>query len=108
MATIKIELGKPKADKSRRVYIIISQGKTRKRISTEINIAPDEITSSGKIKGKKKVILGDMVSRCEDIILNNDIETLGVQLTAQQIYNKIIHTSDDIEFFSFASSLTLP
>ena len=57
MATIAIELGKLSSKKTREVYLLVRQGKTRRRVKTGVKLLETEISpKTGKIKSVEKAM----------------------------------------------------
>lgn len=65
MATIAIELGKLSSKKTREVYLLVRQGKTRRRVKTGVKLLETEISpKTGKIKSVEKAMAVEKL-KCE-------------------------------------------
>jgi integrase len=102
MATIGYELGKPKADNTRRVYIILSHKGKRKRISTNIIIDKKSISKTGKITSThiQRIIDNRLVEIRNKLC---ELELENIEGDIEWYYNKITKKNDNIDFFTFAN-----
>lgn len=109
MATLKIELGKPKQNGNRKVMIVISQHGARKRIPTSIEVEPVEVvkTKNGAFKIKsprKQHILDDAIKAYKDKIYELETEMTGEYIGIDDIFNHLTgqRNLNGIDFFAFA------
>ena len=104
MATITIEIGKKGKKKERAVSFLVCQGKTKKRIPTEIAVTDSELTSNGKrIKEPKKAkLISSMLQILQDKLYSLSLELSGKDVDAEYIVRRITATGSDLDFFSFA------
>ena len=105
MATLKVELGNPAKDGSRKLYIILSHACTRKRIPTTISVEGKEISpKTGKIiSPRKQHLIDDLVTEYKNRIYALDLELTGARVDADYIYKRITakQTKQEYDFFDF-------
>ena len=107
MATIAIELGKLSSKKTREVYLLVRQGKTRRRVRTGVKLLETEISpKTGKIKSVEKAMAVEKL-KCElqesmDALKKGTLTT--VKADANTIAAKITRKKqeNDLDFFAFA------
>lgn len=107
MATIAIELGKLSSQKTREVYLLVRQGKTRRRVKTGVKLLETEISpKTGKIKSVEKAMAVEKL-KCElqesmDALKKGTLTT--VKADANTIAAKITRKKqeNDLDFFAFA------
>ena len=107
MATIAIELGKLSSKKTREVYLLVRQGKTRRRVKTGVKLLETEISpKTGKIKSIEKAMAVEKL-KCElqesmDALKKGTLTT--VKADANTIAAKITRKKqeNDLDFFAFA------
>lgn len=104
MATITIEIGKKGKNKLRSVCILVSHGKSRRRLPTEISVSDSELSANGKrIKNAFKAkLVEDIKRKLEDRLMELSIELLGQDVDADYIAERLIAKDKDIDFFVFA------
>lgn len=106
MATLKVELGNPAKDGSRKLYIILSHACTRKRIPTTISVEGKEVSAkSGRIiSPQKQHLIDDLVTEYKNRIYQLDLELTGARVDADYIYQRITSKKpkkDEYDFFQF-------
>ena len=105
MATLKVELGNPAKDGSRKLYIILSHACTRKRIPTTISVEGKEISpKTGRIiSPRKQHLIDDLVTEYKNRIYQLDLELTGARVDADYIYRRITtkQTKKEYDFFDF-------
>ncbi len=104
MATITIEIGRKGKKGERPVTFLICQGKTKKRIPTEIFVGDSELTSNGKkIKNPNKAqIVEKMRRKLQDRLFDISIDLMGQDVDAAYIAERLTARRGDIDFFRFA------
>lgn len=104
MATITIEIGKKGKKKERSVSFLVSHGKTKKRIPTEVFVTDSEISSNGKkIKNPIKAkLIEEMRRKLEDKLFSLSLEIAGGDMDAASIVEHLTAHQGDIDFFAFA------
>ncbi len=103
MATLGYELGKQKADGSRKVAIILSHKGKRKRIATNITVEKEFITKKGNITSNKiKRTVDAKLSELKDRLYELETELIDNDADVEWIYNKIARKNTNIDFFDFA------
>ncbi|MDR0700723.1 MAG: transposase, partial [Tannerella sp.] len=66
-----------KEDKTRNVFIRVIHNRKKREIATQIYLAPDNLTKSGKIKNQVYIdLLNDIIKRCRQKV-NEQAERLG-------------------------------
>ena len=106
MATLKVELGNPAKDGSRKLYIILSHACTRKRIPTTISVEAKEVSpKTGKIiSTHKQHLIDDLVTEYKNRIYQLDLELTGAKVDANYIYQRITTAKPkdgECDFFAF-------
>ena len=106
MATLKVELGNPAKDGSRKLYIILSHACTRKRIPTTISVEGKEVSAkTGRIiSSQKQHLIDDLVTEYKNRIYQLDLELTGARVDADYIYQRITSVKpkkDEYDFFQF-------
>jgi len=106
MATLKVELGNPAKDGSRKLYIILSHACTRKRIPTTISVEAKEVSpKTGRIISTyKQHLIDDLVTEYKNRIYQLDLELTGARVDADYIYQRITSAkpkNDEYDFFQF-------
>ena len=106
MATIAIEFGKLTSKKTREVYLLVRQGKSRRRVKTGVKLAESEYSEkTGKIKSVSKAraiekLKGELEENLEAVEQN--VKSVGPSdgeyVTKQIIKKQEVKTMD---FFSF-------
>ena len=104
MATITVEIGKKGKKKERSISFLVCQGKTKKRIPTEIFVTDSEITSNGKrVKEPTKAKLIEQMRRnLQDRLFALSIELAGQDVDASYIVERLTLHRGNIDFFVFA------
>ena len=102
MATITYELGKPKRDKTRKVYMILSHKGTRKRIPMNITIKECDLSRNGNIKSND--IQRDIDAKIN--ILKNKLYDLEKNIVdknvdAEWLYSNLNDKSKTLDFFEY-------
>lgn len=106
MATIAIELGKVSSKKTREVYLLVRQGKSRRRVKTGVKLAESEYSKeTGRIKSPAKARIveklrnefEDNLEAVEQASVNAET-TDGDFITSQIIKKQEVKTLD---FFTF-------
>ncbi len=107
MATIAIEFGRMTSKKTREVYLLVRQGKTRKRVKTGVKLTEQEFTP--KTKKIKSIEKARTVEKLKQELTNNmnaiELGTLSKTRTdANTLAKKITRKQEkkDLEFFSYA------
>ena len=107
MATISIEFGKESSQKTREVYLLVRQGKTRQRVKTGVRLNEQEY--SPKTKKIKSIEKARIVEKLRlDLIDNMSNLTAGAMAgdpdDAHTITKKIIKKQEkkELEFFAYA------
>ncbi len=101
MATIGYEMGKPKADGSRRVYIMLSHQGRRKRISTNIIIDKRNISRTGRVTSTNiQRIIDNKIVEIRNRLCELELE--NTEGSVEWYYNKIIRKKESVDFFTFA------
>ena len=107
MATISIEFGKESSQKTREVYLLVRQGKTRQRVKTGVRLNEQEY--SPKTKKIKSIDKARIVEKLRlDLIDNMSNLTAGAMAgdpdDAHTITKKIIKKQEkkELEFFAYA------
>jgi hypothetical protein len=111
MATIKYELGKPKKDGSRAVFVLVTHRSARKRIPTGIDVSAEETSTSRKtkevrIKSPSKLHkIEDLIKRYEDRLFDLNLGLTGQQVDVEYIVSHITSKrKSELDFFEFADS----
>ena len=104
MATITLEIGKKGKKKERSVSFLICQGKTKKRIPTEISVTDAELTSNQKkIKNIEKARIVEELRRAyQDRLYSLSLEIAGSNMDAAAIAARLMSKGGDVDFFKFA------
>lgn len=104
MATITIEIGRKGKKKERPVSFLICQGKTKKRIPTEVSVTDSELSSNGKrIKEPTKAMYIEKMRRTlEDRLMQLSLELVGRDVDASFIVERLTAHSGEVDFFTFA------
>ena len=104
MATLKSEIGKPKKDGQRKVNIIVCHAGGRKRIPTNIYLAPEDLTRTGNICNKKKKhLIDDLIDTYRDRIYEAETEMTGIKMDVDKLVSMIVgQKKGDIDFFRFS------
>ena len=104
MATITLEIGKKGKKKERSVSFLICQGKTKKRIPTEISVTDAELTSNQKkIKNIEKARIVEELRRTyQDRLYSLSLEIAGSNMDAAAIAARLMSKGGDVDFFKFA------
>ena len=101
--TVNYEIGKPRADKKRRITLLLCIGKTKKRIKTDILVSSSDLTRKGKVRNDcpayKRIY--DKVRKVEKEYTNLDTFLTGEHLSASQAVERMRHT-DIPTFFTYA------
>ena len=107
MATISIEFGKESSQKTREVYLLVRQGKTRQRVKTGVRLNEQEY--SPKTKKIKSIEKARIVEKLRlDLIDNMSNLAAGAMAgdpdDAHTITKKIIKKQEkkELEFFAYA------
>ena len=107
MATISIEFGKESSQKTREVYLLVRQGKTRQRVKTGVRLNEQEY--SPKTKKIKSIEKARIVEKLRlDLIDNMSNLAPGAMAgdpdDAHTITKKIIKKQEkkELEFFAYA------
>ena len=104
MATLSIEIGKPRKDGLRKVNILLCHASGRKRIPTNVFLGPGDITRSGNIGNKrKKHILDDIIDTYRNRIYEAEQNYTGLKMSVDELARIIVTIEKtDLDFFSFA------
>lgn len=104
MATITLEIGKKGKKKERSVSFLICQGKTKKRIPTEITVTDADLTSNQKkIKNIEKARIVEELRRTyQDRLYSLSLEITGSGMDATAIASRLMSKGEDVDFFKFA------
>ena len=106
MATITVEIGRRGKKKERPVAFLVSHGKTKKRIPTEVFVIDSEVSSNGKkIKNPNKAkLIEEMRRKLEDKLFSLSLEIVGGDMDAAAIVERLTAHQGDIDFFAFAEN----
>lgn len=106
MATITVEIGKKGKKKERAISFLICQGKTKKRIPTQIFVTDSELTSNGKkVKEPTKAKLIEQMRRqLQDKLFALSLDLVGQEVDASYIVERLTVHRGDIDFFEFAEN----
>ena len=106
MATIAIELGKVSSKNTREVYLLVRQGKSRRRVKTGVKLAETEYSEkTGRIKSPTKArIVEKLKNEFEDNLeaveqASVNAETTDGDFITSQIIKK--HEVKTLDFFTF-------
>lgn len=101
--TVNYELGKPRKDGSRKVYILVTD-KTRKRIATTMIVRKEDLTKSGNIKNASK--MAEIQKFITDAIRKVDNEPLKVEKQEGRTKEvvRIISGEEGRDFLGWADS----
>lgn len=104
MATLSIEIGKPKKDGQMKVNVMLCHASKRKRIPTNIFLEPGDLTRSGNISNKRKRhLIDDLLDTYRDRIYEAELELTGRKVTVDELANMIIgKEKKEHDFFTFA------
>lgn len=104
MATITIEIGRKGKKKERSVSLLVCQGKTKKRIPTEITVTDSELSANGKkIKSSSKAYaIEKMRRKLQDRLVELSLELLGKDFDAAYIAERLTAGTGDVDFFWFS------
>lgn len=92
--TINYEIGKQRADKRKRITLLLCIGKTKKRIRTELFATPTDINRSGKLRNDTLIFkkVREHMRAIEEEYASLDLFTLGEKVTAREALQRIRHT----------------
>jgi integrase len=104
MATLTIEIGRKNKNRLHPVSFLICQGKTKKRIPTDILVTDSELTSNHKkVKEYNKAFLLEKKRReLQDRLNALSLELIGQDVDADYIAKKIVKVGNKLDFFTFA------
>ncbi|MCR5818733.1 MAG: site-specific integrase [Prevotella sp.] len=104
MATLSVEIGKPKKDGQMKVNVMLCHASKRKRIPTNIFLEPGDLTRSGNISNKRKRhLIDDLLDTYRDRIYEAELELTGRKVTVDELANMIIgKEKKEHDFFTFA------
>lgn len=104
MATITLEIGKKGKKKERSVSFLICQGKTKKRIPTEVTVTDADLTSNQKkIKNIEKArIIEELRRTYQDRLYALSLEIACSNMDATAIASRLTTKREDLDFFAFA------
>ena len=104
MATITLEIGKKGKKKERSVSFLICQGKTKKRIPTEVTVTDADLTSNQKkIKNIEKArIIEELRRTYQDRLYALSLEIACSNMDATDIASRLTTKREDLDFFVFA------
>lgn len=104
MATITLEIGKKGKKKERSVSFLICQGKTKKRIPTEVTVTDADLTSNQKkIKNIEKARIIEKLRRTyQDRLYALSLEIACSNMDATAIASRLTTKREDLDFFVFA------
>ena len=104
MATITLEIGKKGKKKERSVSFLICQGKTKKRIPTEVTVTDADLTSNQKkIKNIEKArIIEELRRTYQDRLYALSLEIACSNMDATAIASRLTTKREDLDFFVFA------
>lgn len=103
MATINCELGKPRKDGSRYVAILVTQGKSRRRIRTDLILQAEDLTPKGKVRNKAKAhYIDTLVARLKDRMYEVNLDLLGQRIDADELIRRMQQKNRNIDFFEWA------
>ena len=107
MATISIEFGKESSQKTREVYLLVRQGKTRQRVKTGVRLNEQEY--SPKTKKIKSIEKARIVEKLRLDLIDNMSNLAAGSMAgdpddAHTITKKIIKKQEkkELEFFTYA------
>lgn len=103
MATITVEIGKKGKKKERAICFLVCQGKTKKRIPTEIFVTDSELTSNGKkVKEPTKAkLIEEMRRKLQDKLFALSLDLMGQDVDASYIVDRLTVHHGEIDFFKF-------
>ena len=101
MATITLEIGKKGKKKERSVSFLICQGKTKKRIPTEVTVTDADLTSNQKkIKNIEKArIIEELRRTYQDRLYALSLEIACSNMDATAIASRLTTKREDLDFF---------
>lgn len=109
MATIAIEFGKVSSKNTREVYLLVRQGKSRRRVKTGVKLAETEYSGkTGRIKSPTKArIVDKLKNEFEDNLeaveqASVNAETTDGDFITSQIIKK--HEVKTLDFFTFTEA----
>lgn len=111
MAKITVGFEVPRKDGWRKVVFNLSHRGGRKRIPSDIDLSPKDVTKdrNGNLKVKseaKRFEIDEMLHSFNERLHELNKESLGVELTVDEVYSYIIKEKkpDEVDFFGFAES----
>ena len=104
MATITLEIGRKGKKKERAVSFLVCQGKTKKRIPTEVTVTDADLTSNQKkIKNVEKARkVEELLRAYKDRLYSLSLDITGSNMDASAIVERLTSQGGDIDFFEFA------
>lgn len=102
MATITYELGKPKRDKTRKVYMILSHKGTRKRIPMNITIKECDLSRNGNIKSNDiQRDIDDKINILKNKLYNLEKNIVDKNVDAEWLYSNLNDKNKTLDFFEY-------
>lgn len=104
MATITYELGNLKADKTRKIAIILSHKGQRRRIPINLSVAEEDITRSGKIKASSiRRTLNNRLSALRGKLYDLEENITNGNLDIDGLYSQLTESNQEkLDFFEYA------
>lgn len=103
MATITYELGNPKADKTRKIAIVLSHKGQRRRIPINLSVAEEDITRSGKIKASNiRRTLNNRLSALRGKLYDLEENITNGNLDIDGLYSQLTGNQEKLDFFEYA------
>ena len=102
MATITYELGRPKRDKTRKVYMILSHKGTRKRIPMNITIKECDLSRNGNIKSNDiQRDIDDKINILKNKLYDLEKNIVDKNVDAEWLYSNLNDKSKTLDFFEY-------
>lgn len=104
MATITVEIGRKGKKKTRPVSFLICQGKTKKRIPTDITLTDSELSSNGKkVRDVEKArMIKEKLNALQSRLDALSLQVIGQDVDAAFIAERLTATTEELDFFTFA------
>lgn len=103
MTTVNYEFGKPKQNGQKRVYLVLTHKRKRKRFPTNIEVNNSDITNSGKITSRRIVkAIDDRLKEVRDRLYDLEVDLMDDDIDVEWIYSQITRPKrGTLDFFEF-------